>query len=421
MPAMNHISKLALTAFVATLPVSALAADWPQADVDRALAVIAAGKPEIATCLKDFKTAMGHEVKQIDLNKDGLNELVVSTGPKDFGDGPSASAHIACFGELGIMNIAISDGKGGWVDNIGFNVVDLAFHDRPDSAWPDVELKGKMGCAPIYRYYKEQYTLWKSCDDGGNHIFADAELDWAVPRDFGIDTFAPKPYPPANVKGDDYLHNGSTMYVNPALGLISYKAPKSSIARTVHSGDVVFQAKPWDPSDHRMLIEGTAYTFKKGCEPAPYYVTGQHQQDGTLVLRGAAPVRDKRSCAVKGYSYSSGNAELVFTSITPSLQSWQGWFAGECAKGNRVQCNIDVEARGRALWVQLHVSNRYSSKDVKCRLTGTFEPAGSELRGGFDKAPNARFVQMDGGLRLAGVPKDVCGVKLNGEYHAFGD
>jgi hypothetical protein len=182
MPAIPSLSKFALVGALLSFPLTSAAADWPQADVDKALAMIAAGKQDIAACLKDFKTVMGHDVRQVDLNKDGINELVVRTGPKDFGDGPSAGAHIACFGDLGIMNIAISDGKGSWVDNIGFNVHDLAFHDRPDSAWPDVELKGKMGCAPIYRYYKAQYVLWKRCDDGGNHVFADAELRSPIRR-----------------------------------------------------------------------------------------------------------------------------------------------------------------------------------------------------------------------------------------------
>jgi hypothetical protein len=420
MPAMPSLSKLALAAALLSFPLTATAADWPNADVDRALAVIAAGKPDIAACLKDFKTVMSHDVRQRDLNSDGVNELVVSTMPAAFGEGPSQGAFVACFGDHAIMNIAISDGKGGWVDNIGYNVHDLIFHDRPDSAWPDVELQGKMGCAPIYRHYKDRYTLWKTCDHGGNHVFADATLHGVVPSDFGIDTFKTS-YPAANTAGDEYLHNGSTMYVSPELGLISYKAPKRSIARTVDQGDVVFKAKPWNPENHNLLIEGTAYTFKKGCAPAPYFVTGLHRADGTLVLRGAAPMRDKRSCAIRGYSHASGNAELVFTPTTPSLGAWPGSYAGTCGNDNRVQCTLEVDAQGGALAVKLEVANRFDGFDVKCLLTGTFNAAGSEIHGAFDRAPAVRIAMVGYDLRVTGVPKSACGVKLAGDYRAFGD
>lgn len=420
MPAMPRLTAIALATALFSLPMTAAAADWPRADIDKALAVIAAGNPDVASCLADFKTVMSHDVQQIDLNRDGINELVVRTGPEAFGPGPSQGAQTACLGDFSLMSIAISDGKGGWVANIGFPQRDLTFRERPDSPWPDVTLVGKSGCGPVYRYDMDKYALWKRCDDGGNLTFADAEVENAVPRDFGVDTFEAS-YPAGNTAGDDYMHNGSTMYVNPARGLISYKAPKRSIARTVGSGDVVFKAKPWDPANHTMLIEGTAYTFKKGCEPAPYLVKGVHQADGTLVLRGAAPVRDKRSCAVKGYSYSSGNAELVFTSATPNLGSWQGYYFGSCGNDDRVQCQIEVGVSGKALSVTLEVADRYEARDVKCRLTGTFTPAGSELRGGFDRAPGARLVQVGGALHLKGVPKSACGVKLNGAFSAMGD
>jgi hypothetical protein len=58
---------------------------------------------------------------------------------------------------------------------------------------------------------------------------------------------------------------------------------------------------------------GTAYTFKAGCSPAPYAVTGvKDQKKETIVMTGAAPRRDPHSCSVVGDLAQSGSAKLVF-------------------------------------------------------------------------------------------------------------
>lgn len=66
-------------------------------------------------------------------------------------------------------------------------------------------------------------------------------------------------------------------------------------------------------------MAGTAYTFRKGCPPAPYAVSGGFVAGATIydhdriILRGASPVREKNGCALVGYTTDSGNAELIFT------------------------------------------------------------------------------------------------------------
>lgn len=109
-------------------------------------------------------------------------------------------------------------------------------------------------------------------------------------------------------------HNGSAMIVSPSQGTIIYRDPKKSIADTVKRGALLFKASaPWDPYDDDAVISGTAYVFKRGCEPAPYEVSGRQHGWHTLVLKGAAPVRAKANCEITGYKMS-GNSILKFVS-----------------------------------------------------------------------------------------------------------
>jgi hypothetical protein len=56
---------------------------------------------------------------------------------------------------------------------------------------------------------------------------------------------------------------------------------------------------------------GTAYTFKKGCDAAPYPVAGK-DTGGVIVLTGAAPHRDPHSCAIIGDTQYGKNSRLAF-------------------------------------------------------------------------------------------------------------
>lgn len=110
-------------------------------------------------------------------------------------------------------------------------------------------------------------------------------------------------------------HNGSEMDVDPEAGTILYREPKPTIAGTVKPRTLLFKAdRPWDVYDEKSVVEGTAYVFKKGCEPAPYRVSGRHEGWHTLILKGPAPIREKNGCRVIGYK-NNGNSTLKFVSL----------------------------------------------------------------------------------------------------------
>ena len=105
-------------------------------------------------------------------------------------------------------------------------------------------------------------------------------------------------------------HNDSSMWVSDDLSVIYYDKPKAALAGTVTRGTVLYQGDPI-PRAEGQRISGTAFTFRKGCAPAPYPVTGE-LRGNILTLRGASPRREQNGCAVIGYTEDSGNAVLVF-------------------------------------------------------------------------------------------------------------
>lgn len=115
---------------------------------------------------------------------------------------------------------------------------------------------------------------------------------------------APKP-----VLVDSAYHNRSEMLVSEwkdATVEITYNRPRSGLP--VAQGTLLFRG-----SRDGARYSGTAYTFKAGCPPAPYAVTGIKDRKGnSIVLTGAAPRRDPYSCGVIGATASSGHSKLVF-------------------------------------------------------------------------------------------------------------
>ncbi len=101
-------------------------------------------------------------------------------------------------------------------------------------------------------------------------------------------------------------HNGSQMLLdsNGNRRVISYLHPRPGIS--AQPGQMLFEGRR--VGNH---YEGTAYTFRRGCQPAAYDVYGQLGSETRIVLRGAAPKRV--GCQIVGYSEHSGNARLVFT------------------------------------------------------------------------------------------------------------
>ncbi len=101
-------------------------------------------------------------------------------------------------------------------------------------------------------------------------------------------------------------HNGSDMFFDQRQQIIYYTRPKASISGTISENTVLFHG--WITPGSGM--QGVAYTYKKGCKPAPYIVQGYDQGGDRMVLTGKAPVR--KGCDVVGYTDSSPNARLVF-------------------------------------------------------------------------------------------------------------
>ena len=113
---------------------------------------------------------------------------------------------------------------------------------------------------------------------------------------------------PALAADSLWMHNGSVMYYHAqgASRTFTYYKPRKGLERL--RGKVLFTGQK-----HGWQMAGTAYTFRKGCAPAPYDVGGDAATPGRIVLDGAAPVRARGGCKVIGYSRNTGNARLVFT------------------------------------------------------------------------------------------------------------
>ncbi|UHS59194.1 hypothetical protein [Agrobacterium vaccinii] len=111
--------------------------------------------------------------------------------------------------------------------------------------------------------------------------------------------------PKDDLYGESLGHNGSVMFNHQRQHIIVYAQPKPSLNASIKEGTVLVRG--WEVPNE--WFSGVAYTYKKGCDPAPYFVSG-HYQGIKLVLSGKAPVRE--GCLVVGYSEKSPNAKLVF-------------------------------------------------------------------------------------------------------------
>ena len=112
-------------------------------------------------------------------------------------------------------------------------------------------------------------------------------------------------------QGVHYLYpNGSRMAVSPGEGTIRYDRVRDELRGSIDDGTILFEGEPWQSGG---AFRGVAYTFRKGCDPAPYkVVAGYEGFQEILTLRGEAPVRVEGGCKVAGYTNSSSNAVLTF-------------------------------------------------------------------------------------------------------------
>lgn len=299
--------KVIIAAAIASgsFAVHAHAAGWPQEDVDQAIAVVTAReKDSIEECVVSSGTRIAYDVQQKDLNSDGINELVVSSFPAELGNGATG-----CYGMVGKNMYLLSNESGTWrnlTGGLGDNASSFDFHAREAGEMPDIEVTGPGFCFPIHRYSEGEYRSWKTCNDEGKLVLAADDKGTQVISDDDAQAMVNN--------REIFDHNGSAMIIDPDAGTIIYRDPKKAIAGTVKSGALLFKANAgWDPYDDTAVIKGVAYVFKKGCEPAPYEVSGRQHGWHTLVLKGPAPVREKTGCKVIGYK-NNGNSTLKFES-----------------------------------------------------------------------------------------------------------
>lgn len=108
---------------------------------------------------------------------------------------------------------------------------------------------------------------------------------------------------------DIYEHNGSVInwFVVNGEATATYATPKRSLLGLgIQEGSVIFKG-----FEEGNRISGTAYTYRKGCSPAPYEVVGYFSENN-IILSGPSPVRAKGSCDVIKYTLDSPNAKLLF-------------------------------------------------------------------------------------------------------------
>jgi hypothetical protein len=110
-----------------------------------------------------------------------------------------------------------------------------------------------------------------------------------------------------------YTHNGSSVLMGIAADHVSiqYSRPRPGIAGAgIAPGTTLFEGRL-----HGETIEGTAYTFRRGCPPAPYGVRGRMAGGTRLILSGAAPIWGQ-GCEVVGYTARSPHARLIFDFVS---------------------------------------------------------------------------------------------------------
>jgi hypothetical protein len=132
--------------------------------------------------------------------------------------------------------------------------------------------------------------------------------------DFSVDSYGVTSDKPAAASGQNksyLLHNGSditAVFENGQMSLY-YSKPKVSLASAgIDIGTLLFRGTA-NSGD----IKGTAFVFKKGCQPMPYEVQGKASGDIGFELTGKGPVFGQ-GCAVKSYSWKSPHSRLVFMS-----------------------------------------------------------------------------------------------------------
>jgi hypothetical protein len=303
---MKHQFASAATLFLlAVVPALALS------DRDRAAAVKAAKAHTLdgyIQCGKEMGRPVVLDHEPMDLNGDGIEELMITARHEDGG--------AACFGRVGVSKtLMIRSSSGEWKANLGFMNDPITVMPEKSGGFPDLELGGPGFCHPIWRWNGAEYDLYRRCVNGKLVMAPDFKSTTPVTKAAVAAPSKASRVEDLEIWKEDivYLHNGSMMHVNKGGGEIRYYEPKSSISGTVQQGTVLFHGEFKNATglEARGTVAGTAYVFKKGCEPAPYPVSGTYNAY-SITMKGAAPKRAKDSCAILEATQSSPHSVLKF-------------------------------------------------------------------------------------------------------------
>ena len=110
-----------------------------------------------------------------------------------------------------------------------------------------------------------------------------------------------------------FEHNGSQVRLDARAGAVTmrYAEPRPGLAAAgIDRNTILFEGRLGPDGG----MQGLAYTYAAGCAPASYPVNGSWRKDGIL-LRGAAPRRERGGCGVIGHDAQSPHALLAFNAI----------------------------------------------------------------------------------------------------------
>lgn len=94
-----------------------------------------------------------------------------------------------------------------------------------------------------------------------------------------------------------------------------------------------------------------------------------------------------------------------------------GDYSGQCT-GN-IQCAVEITDKAQ---VSIIVADRLDYSKKKCAVSGTLQHSAKGLAGEIQKGWKVSLVKTPtSGIYLNGLPKEACGLNLNGYYEVIGD
>ncbi len=108
---------------------------------------------------------------------------------------------------------------------------------------------------------------------------------------------------------------------------------------------------------------------------------------------------------------------LLSTIQSASASGLAGDYAGQCT--GSIQCAVEISERSV---VTVIIADRFDYTKRKCTVSGVLKATATGLAGEIRRGWKVSVVPTpDGGIYLNGLPKQACGLDLNGYYAAIGD